>query len=59
GGCGSVFELSLDGAYRTLVTFSGSNGQGPEAGLIALNGKLYGTTTSGGTGAGVVFEVLP
>ena len=58
-GCGTVFELSLDGAARVLVRFSGANGQHPESGLVALNGRLYGTTVNGGTGAGTVFEVLP
>lgn len=41
-----------------LFAFDGANGANPEAGLAALNGKLYGTTFYGGAGGGgVVFEV--
>src|SRR5579862_8023787 len=69
GGCrgcgGTVF--SLDPATRThkvLYGFpcSGSqcpDGAQPVAGLISLNGLLYGTTTYGGLGAGTVFSVDP
>jgi uncharacterized repeat protein (TIGR03803 family) len=45
----------------TLVTFDGSNGQHPTAGLIAgADGDLFGTTCQGGAdGDGTVFEVAP
>jgi uncharacterized repeat protein (TIGR03803 family) len=42
-----------------LVTFNGSNGANPYAGLIAdATGDLFGTTESGGAGGyGTVFEI--
>ena len=44
------------GNFKTIFTFNGSDGAGPGAGLIALNGVLYGTTQGGGTnGYGTVF----
>ena len=48
--------------YAVLYSFRGApDGANPAATLIALNGKLYGTTTAGGSGAsggyGTVFEV--
>jgi uncharacterized repeat protein (TIGR03803 family) len=57
---GTVFELAASThVLTTLATFNGTNGVGPEAGLIAdAAGNLYGTT--GGDGMnnyGTVFEV--
>jgi hypothetical protein len=41
-----------------LVSFNGSNGGGPEAGLtVDANGDLFGTTTGGGASDGTVFEI--
>ncbi len=47
--------------YTVLHRFAGgADGASPEAGLIALNGTLYGTTTYGGAHKyGTVFEVTP
>ena len=74
-GCGTVFEVkkTADGyasAPTTLVSFNGTNGAFPNAGLIAdANGNLFGTTSGGGTGpscnentngiqgCGTVFEI--
>ncbi len=67
-GDGAVFEIANNGsvaapsyadAPTTLVSFNGSNGANPEAGLIAgANGDLFGTTSSGGVnGDGAVFEI--
>lgn len=60
-GCGTVFEVSPSGKERILYSFKCElNGAFPHAGVIALNGKLYGTTTQGGTsgsGFGTIFEV--
>jgi uncharacterized repeat protein (TIGR03803 family) len=60
-GCGTVFRVSKDGAERILHRFayksSSAEGAFPAAGLIALDGVLYGTTIGGGTvGAGTVFR---
>ncbi len=63
---GTVFELkntgtvaapSYSGTPTTLVSFNGTNGADPEAGLVAdANGDLFGTTTGGANG-GTVFEL--
>jgi uncharacterized repeat protein (TIGR03803 family) len=64
-GCGTVFELSPNGSQgwteNTLYQFeSGLDGGLPVAGLVFdQSGNLYGTTKSGGTGAGTVFELMP
>ena len=44
--------------YKSLHRFKVSDGLGPIAGLIDVNGTLYGTTQQGGaSGDGTVFEV--
>ena len=64
GGCGTVFTITTSGAESVLYSFKGgSDGSGPFASLIAVNGKLYGTTGGGGGstrcagGCGTVFEM--
>ena len=64
---GTVFEVAAGThALTTLVSFNGTDGANPEAGLIVdAAGNLYGTTAYGGmgyinvdfTGYGTVFEV--
>ncbi|HLY05969.1 MAG TPA: choice-of-anchor tandem repeat GloVer-containing protein [Rhizomicrobium sp.] len=63
-GCGTVFKLAPDGTKTTLHAFSGSDGYGPAANMIAdKKGNLYGTTFNGGgtgcggDGCGVVFKL--
>ena len=74
-GCGTVFEVKKTAngyasTPTTLVSFNGTNGAFPNAGLIAhANGNLFGTTSGGGTGpscssqvdgiqgCGTVFEI--
>jgi uncharacterized repeat protein (TIGR03803 family) len=64
-GCGAVFSTTTSGDERTIYRFKGgADGFSPNGGLIALDGKLYGTTTGGGgtcsiggAGCGVVFSV--
>ena len=70
-GYGTVFEVAVgSGTVTTLAAFSGSNGAGPETGLIMdSSGNLYGCTTWGGlgwhptsqppwvSGSGTVFEL--
>jgi uncharacterized repeat protein (TIGR03803 family) len=61
-GCGIVYKISPAGVESVLYAFTGvpPDGQLPLAGLVALNGTLYGTTWVGGaTGAGTVFSVTP
>jgi uncharacterized repeat protein (TIGR03803 family) len=44
----------------TLYSFPGTEGAFPEAGLVLnSSGQLFGTTYTGGTGWGTVFELLP
>ena len=65
-GCGTVFSL-LDGRETVMHSFGGGDidGDDPWAGLIAVNGTLYGTTTTGdnyncdGNGCGAVFAINP
>jgi hypothetical protein len=66
-GDGTVFEITKTAAGyastpTTLVSFNQTDGQYPEAALIAdANGDLFGTTKYGGTyangGVGTVFEI--
>lgn len=59
-GCGSIFRLAANGRETVLYSFgSGSDGEYPFAGVIAgKNGRLYGTTPSGGAdGEGNVFRL--
>jgi uncharacterized repeat protein (TIGR03803 family) len=69
-GSGTVFKLSLRGAYTVLHSFSGATGSGSVAGLTADSaGNLYGTTKFGGPpppgcrpfcfGYGLVFKLSP
>jgi len=57
-GCGTIYELSLNGKERVLYRFGGtSDGEFPN-GLTAVNGVLYGTTEGGGTkNSGTFFSV--
>ena len=62
-GCGTIFSVSPSGAYRLRYRFKGgTDGIYPNAGLVAMNGKLYGVTDSGGSygcdeGCGTIFKV--
>lgn len=62
---GTVFELSPSTNGQWSVTIlhgftGGSDGGSPDAGLTFDSvGNLYGASTAGGAGAGVVFELAP
>ena len=71
---GTVFKITPGGTLTTLFTFSGPNGNYPNALIQGANGNLYGTTRYGGTGpctlppetgypeedgCGAVFEITP
>jgi uncharacterized repeat protein (TIGR03803 family) len=61
-GCGTVFSITTSGKETVLHSFKGGTGDGryPEAGLINVNGTLYGTTSSGGANRdGTVFNISP
>jgi uncharacterized repeat protein (TIGR03803 family) len=64
GGFGTVFEVTRAGVETTVHAFAGGgDGAYPRAGVIALDGVLYGTTGSGGGaavcvgGCGTVFRL--
>ena len=65
GGCGTVFSLNPQTSVETvLYSFcsqqSCADGTGPQAGLINVNGMLYGTGAGGGNAdSGVVFALNP
>jgi uncharacterized repeat protein (TIGR03803 family) len=55
---GGIFKLSTNGSGRsTLYTFTGTEGNNPLAGLTVSGNVLYGTTYSGGSGSGNIFQV--
>lgn len=67
-GCGTIFEKSTSSKERIVYNFQGSptDGEHPDARLVAMNGTLYGATAWGGllmcpgnVGCGTVFEVSP
>ncbi|HEX4078162.1 MAG TPA: choice-of-anchor tandem repeat GloVer-containing protein [Rhizomicrobium sp.] len=62
-GCGTVFSFDrVTGREKVLHAFqdNGADGIGPEAGVINVNGTLYGTTVYGGTyGYGTVYKIKP
>lgn len=66
-GCGVVYRATTRGSETILYRFdAAANGQNPAAGVIGLNGTLYGTTTAGGGGScgtdrgcGTVYGVTP
>ncbi len=60
-GCGTVFAVSLTGKERVLYRFKGRpDGSVPYAGLLGVNGTLYGTTSQGGTNnGGTIFRISP
>jgi uncharacterized repeat protein (TIGR03803 family) len=60
-GQGTVFEVTTNGVLTTLVSFGGTNGSEPQAGLtLAGDGNFYGVTTGGGTNScGTIFQMTP
>lgn len=51
--------IRATGSYRSIFSFGGPGGAVPWDGLINVKGTLYGTTSTGGTGSGVVFKITP
>jgi uncharacterized repeat protein (TIGR03803 family) len=64
-GCGTVYSVSTSGSEQVLHSFAGgSDGRIPFAGLLDVNGLLYGTTAFGGgtrcdygSGCGTVYSI--
>ncbi len=62
GGCGTVFQITPDGALTTLYTFQGCeiDGESPHGVLLqASDGNFYGTTFGGVGCVGTVFKMTP
>ncbi|HLY01124.1 MAG TPA: choice-of-anchor tandem repeat GloVer-containing protein [Candidatus Cybelea sp.] len=59
--CGTAFAITTSGKFSLLHSFgSGADGGFPYAGLLNVNGKLYGTTADGGArSAGTIFSMTP
>ncbi|HEV3090543.1 MAG TPA: choice-of-anchor tandem repeat GloVer-containing protein, partial [Candidatus Cybelea sp.] len=63
--CGTVYRISTAGKLKVLYQFAGgSDGAHPLAGLIDMNGTLYGTTLEGGgspcyagQGCGIIYSI--
>jgi uncharacterized repeat protein (TIGR03803 family) len=52
--------FKLPSGYSSISSFTGApDGTTPYAGLVYVKPALYGTTSTGGTGAGVVFKITP
>jgi uncharacterized repeat protein (TIGR03803 family) len=59
---GTVFSIASSGAETLLHSFAGkpSDGSNPTAGLVNVNGTLYGATTAGGKNDdGTIFSITP
>ena len=58
---GTVFQVTPSGTLTTLLSFDGTDGAYPFAGLAgATDGNFYGTTQFGGSNAeGTVFQITP
>jgi uncharacterized repeat protein (TIGR03803 family) len=60
-GCGTIVRVGLDGSSVVLHTFSGTDGDDPQGGLLqATDGNFYGTTSDIEIrGRGTVFKMSP
>lgn len=59
-GCGTVFSVTTSGTKTLLHSFTGTDGENPQAGLVRLGDKLYGATSNGGAhGHGTVYSIKP
>jgi uncharacterized repeat protein (TIGR03803 family) len=64
-GCGTVYRITPEGELTTLYSFCSltncADGAVPLAGLVeGVDGYLYGTTSTGGTGGGgTIFRITP
>jgi uncharacterized repeat protein (TIGR03803 family) len=57
GGCGTIFKVTPDGVLTAFVSFDGTNGELPLAGVFqAIDGNFYGTTYDV---EGTLFKLTP
>jgi uncharacterized repeat protein (TIGR03803 family) len=56
---GTIFSITINGAFQTLVPFNATNGSNPQAALTqGTDGNFYGTTQGGGPNSwGTVFTL--
>jgi len=60
-GCGVVYRIASTGTYSVVYRFTGgADGQSPGGRLIQdAAGNLYGASTGGTTGNGLIFKITP
>jgi uncharacterized repeat protein (TIGR03803 family) len=57
-GSGSVFQITTNDTFTTLVLFAGTNGDTPSSLIQGRDGNFYGTTSAGGTSnLGAIFQL--
>ncbi|HEX3799726.1 MAG TPA: choice-of-anchor tandem repeat GloVer-containing protein [Verrucomicrobiae bacterium] len=58
---GTVFKISTNGIFTSLLSFAETNGANPYGGVVqGVNGNFYGVTANGGSQTnGVLFEMSP
>jgi uncharacterized repeat protein (TIGR03803 family) len=61
GTCGTVFEITMGGTFKTLHKFSSTDGANHYGALLlATDGNFYGTTQFGNpNNAGTIFQITP
>ena len=59
-GFGTVFRITTNDIFTSLLIFQRTNGANPQASLVlGKDGNLYGTTSEGGTGSGgTIFRIV-
>jgi uncharacterized repeat protein (TIGR03803 family) len=59
-GLGTLFRITTNGVFTSLILFNGTNGSNPQSSLaLGAGGNLYGVAADGGLGgAGTIFRVL-
>lgn len=55
-GCGTIFKIMPQGTFLTLYSFDNSTGKQPSGLIQASDGTFYGTTASGGSNGGTIFQ---
>jgi len=58
-GCGTIFQLGLDGELTTLYNFSGPDGANPGGLVQGTDGNLYGMTAPAAPIARRHFHLAP
>ncbi len=62
GGRGTIFKMSAEGTFTSLVSLPGDQGYNPTGGLVqGPDGDFYGTTLQGGAKGdyGTIFKISP